>query len=45
LTGRYQCRAFAQTLGRFRTILSAQQQRMLDAMAIAAFRPADQADV
>jgi hypothetical protein len=40
-----ECQAFAQKLGRFRSSLSSQEQRMLDAMAMAAFSPADQSDV
>ncbi|HZS01323.1 MAG TPA: hypothetical protein VFE37_21570 [Chloroflexota bacterium] len=38
-------RAFAQKLGQFRATLAPQEQRMLDAMAMAAFAPTDQADV
>jgi hypothetical protein len=37
--------AFAQKLGQFRGGLSASEQRILDAMVIAAFTPQDQADV
>jgi len=37
--------AFGQKLGQFRAELSADQQRMLDAMVMAAFTPQDQADV
>ncbi len=33
--------AFAQKLGEFRKSLPANEQRMLDAMAVAAFKPAD----
>src|SRR5438067_5077388 len=40
-----ECQAFAQKLGEFRSTLPGQQQRMLDAMAMAAFTPADQGDV
>ena len=40
-----ECQAFAQKLGRFRSTLSTQEQRMLDAMAMAAFTPVDQPDV
>jgi hypothetical protein len=39
-----ECQAFAQKLGQFRATLSAQEQHLLDVMAIAAFRPADEAD-
>ena len=37
--------AFAQKLGQFRSTLAPEQQRMLDAMVMAAFAPADQPDV
>ncbi|HLH22248.1 MAG TPA: hypothetical protein VK066_06980 [Chloroflexota bacterium] len=40
-----ECQAFAQKLGQFRNTLPRQQQCMLDAMAMAAFAPADQPDV
>jgi hypothetical protein len=37
--------AFAQKLGQFRTTLPANEQRMLDAMVVAAFTPDDQGAV
>ena len=40
-----ECQAFAQKLGQFRSTLPSPEQRMLDAMAMAAFTPADQPDV
>jgi hypothetical protein len=40
-----ECQAFARKLGRFRATLAPAQQRMLDAMALAAFAPAEQPDV
>ena len=45
LPSEQECQAFARKLGEFRATLPASEQRMLDAVVMAAFSPAEQGDV